>query len=109
MLYHCAGADCADEIAQPANKFWKCHLRTFRARRAPLFCKRCFFNLKFERISHDLPTRFDREIEKLGLAGQERAWAQSKELRRWASKHASSRFVPETLLTAWKIQVMVDL
>ena len=66
--------------------------------------------LKFERISHDLPTRFDRELARLGLTGQDyKAWAESQTLRAWAAKHASSCYVPEKLLSTWRIPVTLDL
>jgi hypothetical protein len=104
-LYHCNRPLCEDEIAQPANKFWKCHIKAFRARRVPLYCRRCFFDLKFERIAHDLPTRFDRELARLGLTGQDyKAWAESQTLRAWAAKHASSCYVPEKLLSTWRMR-----
>ena len=108
-LYHCAGKSCEDEIGQPGNHFWKCHLKAYRARGVPLVCRKCFFDLKFERITRNLPTRWDREIERLGLTGQERAWSQSNDLRRWAAKHANSCFVPERLLSTWRIPVTLDL
>jgi hypothetical protein len=108
-LYHCAGPLCEDEIAQPAGKFWKCHLKSFRSRRVPLYCRRCFFDLKFQRISRDLPTRFDRELARLGLNGDERQWRESKALRAWTTKHAGSSYVPERLLNAWQIRPVFDL
>jgi hypothetical protein len=97
-LFHCRGPLCADEIAQPASKFF--WIQRNRSR----FCRRCC-----DRASHDLPTRFDRELARLGLTGQERAWAESKDLRRWAARNASACYVPERLLTTWRIPVTLDL
>ena len=97
-LYHCRGPLCADEIAQPANHFF--WFRTNRSRS----CKKCL-----DRVNHSLPTRWDREIARLGLTGQERSWPESKDLRRWAAKHASERYVPEKLLNAWQIRPVFDL
>ena len=107
LLIHCSGPFCVDEIAQPSTHFWKCHVKQFRSRPRPMYCRRCWFVLKFKR-THDLPTHWDLELARLGLAGKETAWPQSRELRRWAERHASHWFVPEKLLTTWRIPVRID-
>jgi hypothetical protein len=108
-LYHCAGPLCANEIGQPAGKFWLCQIRSFRKRGVPLLCRRCVIYSKFERVYHSLPTAFELELEHLGLNGDQQEWAESKDLRRWAVKHASACYVPERLLSIWRIPVTLDL
>jgi hypothetical protein len=52
-----------------------------------------------------VPSRFDRLVGELGLADQPEEWAGSEPLREWASKHRHFYFVPERLLSEWRMVV----
>ena len=55
-------------------------------------------NLSFEPAG---PTEFDEIVKRLKL--QPAQYLESAELRDWARKYRQSRFVPESLLKAWRL------
>jgi predicted small metal-binding protein len=72
-----------------------------------MFCPRCWAAFQDEWELYDLPTQFELECGRLGLTCNEAAQAQSKELRKWCRQHADSRYIPEKLLEAWGIKVLI--
>ena len=48
-------------------------------------------------------TEFEKQVAKLKLKPNE--YVHSKELREWALRNMRSHFVPEELLSAWKLQL----
>ena len=50
-----------------------------------------------------LPTEFEMEVTRLGLAKSQ--YAASAELKRWCDRNRSRVYVPEWLLTEWGMQV----
>jgi hypothetical protein len=49
------------------------------------------------------PSEFEKVVARLGL--KEQAWVTSERLKRWASLNRSRRYVPESLLKAWNLEV----
>jgi len=50
-----------------------------------------------------LPTEFDMQVKRLGLAKAE--YVGSFELRRWCERNRNRVYIPEWLLEAWHMQV----
>ena len=55
------------------------------------------------RYRSTLPTAFEMQVRRLGL--DERTCESSTALRLWCEKHKDRYYVPEWLLTKWKIKV----
>jgi len=53
------------------------------------------------------PTEFERTVAILKLQPDE--YVNSVQLREWVQKNRNSRYVPEALLMAWKIEVHVTM
>jgi hypothetical protein len=53
-----------------------------------------------------VPSQFEMLAKKLGLLPDE--YAGSKELREWACRNRNERYVPETLLNEWRLEVAED-
>jgi hypothetical protein len=51
----------------------------------------------------DLPTKFDKEVERLRLT--EESYAKSQQLRVWRQRHRDQCYIPERLLKAWGLIV----
>ena len=51
----------------------------------------------------DRVTAFERQVQKLGLKPKQ--WAKSDRLKYWVEQNCRSRYVPESLLVAWMIDV----
>ena len=50
-----------------------------------------------------LPTEFEVEVKRLGLAGAD--WVASAALKRWCDRNCNRVYVPEWLLKEWGIEV----
>jgi hypothetical protein len=55
-----------------------------------------------------VPSRFETLVETLGLADRPEEWGKSAELRQWAREHRNYYFVPERLLSEWRLSVRED-
>jgi hypothetical protein len=55
-----------------------------------------------------VPSRFETQVEQLGLTDRPEEWPQSEPLRQWARANRHSYFVPERLLSTWGLIVRED-
>lgn len=51
----------------------------------------------------NLPTEFEREVERLGL--RQEKYTNSPELRAWCQRHRDHFYIPERLLKRWGLTV----
>ena len=51
------------------------------------------------------PTRFELQLERLGLNGNPKQWCQSRELKIWVERNRHTRYVPESLLLRWRMKL----
>lgn len=54
-----------------------------------------------------VPSEFEIEVKALGLAPE--TWLDSVELRRWCHHNRNRRYIPESLLKRWKMDVDLDM
>jgi hypothetical protein len=54
------------------------------------------------------PTKFDLVVRQLRLENDPQCWPISPTLKMWAKKHRNQFYVPEELLAAWKLHVLVE-
>lgn len=54
------------------------------------------------------PTEFERLVARLGIASLPHLWHRERALRLWARKNRNKRYIPEELLAAWEMRVLVD-
>jgi hypothetical protein len=52
-----------------------------------------------------MPTYFELEVERLGIANTPEAWPHSKPLRQFAKQQRRRRYIPEWLLLAWGLEL----
>jgi hypothetical protein len=55
------------------------------------------------------PTKFEIVVRQLRLENDPQCWAVSPTLRQWAKKHKNIYYIPEELLSAWGMRVLVEL
>jgi hypothetical protein len=79
-------------------------VRTSSAKRRgnPNWCKPTF-------SAADVPTEteFEQIVRKFKLKPDE--YVNSEQLRKWAERNSNSKYIPESLLRAWKLGVYVSL
>jgi hypothetical protein len=60
------------------------------------------------RIEPVRPTKFELVVRQLRLENDPQCWVISNTLRQWAKMHKNQRYVPEELLAAWDMHVVME-
>jgi hypothetical protein len=50
-------------------------------------------------------TRFELQLQRLGLNGNPQEWYKSRQLKFWVERNRHKRYVPESLLLRWKMKL----